>query len=68
MQMHAGGAVLLFVGSVLGEPWAFDLADVSLRSAPGLVYSIVLGSVATATATVIASGVALITLAPKQTA
>jgi drug/metabolite transporter (DMT)-like permease len=112
MQMLAGGAVLFFVSIVLGEPWAFDLADVSLRSALGLLYLIVLGSIVAfsayiwllrvstpsrvstyayvnpvvavflgwalagealtarmlVAATVIVSGVALITLAPKQTA
>lgn len=45
MQMLAGGAAMLVVSTVLGEPWAFHLEAVSLRSALGLVYLIVLGSI-----------------------
>ena len=110
MQMLGGGAALLVLSLLLGEPWAFDASAVSLRSALGLLYLILLGSivafsayiwllrVSTPTrvstyayvnpviavilgwalagealttrmivaATVIVSGVALITLAPKR--
>jgi drug/metabolite transporter (DMT)-like permease len=45
MQMLAGGAVLLLLSVLLGEPWAFDARAVSLRSALGLLYLIVLGSI-----------------------
>ncbi len=45
MQMLAGGAVLLLLSVLLGEPWAFDARAVSLRSAFGLLYLIVLGSI-----------------------
>jgi drug/metabolite transporter (DMT)-like permease len=112
MQMLTGGAVLLLVSVVLGEPWTFDLESVSLRSALGLLYLIAFGSIVAfsayiwllrvstparvstyayvnpvvavflgwaladealtprmlVAAAVIVSGVALITLAPKQTA
>jgi drug/metabolite transporter (DMT)-like permease len=110
MQMLAGGAALLALSLMLGEPWTFDTDAVSLRSMLGLLYLIVFGSivafsayiwllrVSTPTrvstyayvnpviavllgwalagealtlrmgvaAAVIVSGVALITLAPKQ--
>jgi drug/metabolite transporter (DMT)-like permease len=112
MQMLAGGAVLLALSTVLGEPWSLHVSAVSLKSALGLVYLIVLGSIVAfsayiwllrvstparvstyayvnpvvavflgwalagealttrmmVAAAVIVSGVALITLAPKQTA
>jgi drug/metabolite transporter (DMT)-like permease len=112
MQMLAGGAVLLLLSIVLGEPWLFDWDAVSARSAFGLLYLIVFGSIVAfsayiwllrvstparvstyayvnpvvavflgwaladealtprmlVAAAVIVSGVALITLAPKQTA
>ena len=45
MQMLAGGAVLLLLSFVLGEPWAFDVNSVSLRSALGILYLIVFGSI-----------------------
>jgi drug/metabolite transporter (DMT)-like permease len=45
MQMLTGGAVLLLLSVVLGEPWAFDVHAVSLRSALGLLYLIVFGSI-----------------------
>jgi len=45
MQMLAGGAALLVLSVALGEPWSFDVHAVSLRSALGLVYLIVLGSI-----------------------
>ena len=45
MQMLTGGAVLLLISVVLGEPWAFDVRAVSLRSALGLLYLIVFGSI-----------------------
>lgn len=111
MQMLAGGAALLLLSTALGEPWTFDAGSVSLRSALGLGYLIVLGSIVAfsayiwllrvstparvstyayvnpvvavflgwaladealtarmlVAAAVIVSGVALITLAPKQT-
>jgi drug/metabolite transporter (DMT)-like permease len=44
MQMLAGGAALLALSVSLGEPWAFDVDAVTLRSALGLLYLIVLGS------------------------
>jgi drug/metabolite transporter (DMT)-like permease len=44
MQMLAGGGALLVLSVALGEPWAFDVHAVTLRSALGLVYLIVLGS------------------------
>ena len=45
MQMLAGGAALLVLSVLLGEPWAFDAGAVSLRSALGLLYLIVFGSI-----------------------
>ena len=45
MQMLAGGAVLLLLSVLLGEPWGFDPSAVSLRSALGLLYLIVFGSI-----------------------
>ncbi|HET7607122.1 MAG TPA: EamA family transporter, partial [Gammaproteobacteria bacterium] len=45
MQMLGGGAALLLVSVVLGEPWAFDASGVSLRSVLGLLYLIVFGSI-----------------------
>ena len=45
MQMLAGGVVLLLLSVLLGEPWGFDLSAVSLRSALGLLYLIVFGSI-----------------------
>ena len=45
MQMLGGGAALLLVSVVLGEPWVFDASAVSLRSLLGLLYLIVLGSI-----------------------
>ena len=44
MQMLAGGVALLVLSVSLGEPWAFDVYAVTLRSALGLLYLIVLGS------------------------
>lgn len=44
MQMLAGGVALLVLSVSLGEPWAFDVHAVTLRSALGLLYLIVLGS------------------------
>lgn len=44
MQMLAGGAALLILSVSLGEPWAFDVHAVTLRSVLGLLYLIVLGS------------------------
>lgn len=45
MQMLAGGAALLALSVLLGEPWAFDASAVSLRSALGLLYLVVFGSI-----------------------
>ena len=45
MQMLAGGVALLLLSVVLREPWAFDVSAVSLRSALGLLYLIVFGSI-----------------------
>jgi drug/metabolite transporter (DMT)-like permease len=45
MQMLAGGAALLALSILLGEPWTFDARDVSLRSALGLLYLVVFGSI-----------------------
>jgi drug/metabolite transporter (DMT)-like permease len=45
MQMLAGGLALLLLSALLGEPWAFDVHAVSLRSALGLLYLIVFGSI-----------------------
>ncbi len=45
MQMLAGGAALLALSVLLGEPWAFDARAVSLRSALGLLYLVVFGSI-----------------------
>ena len=45
MQMLAGGLVLLLLSVVLGEPWELDVTAVSLRSALGLLYLIVFGSI-----------------------
>ena len=45
MQMLAGGAALLLLSVLLGEPWRFDAHAVSLRSLLGLVYLIVFGSI-----------------------
>jgi len=45
MQMLGGGAALLLLSVLLGEPWAFDVSDVSLRSVLGVLYLIVLGSI-----------------------
>jgi drug/metabolite transporter (DMT)-like permease len=45
MQMLAGGAALLVLSVVLGEPWEFDFSAVSLRSLLGLVYLVVFGSI-----------------------
>ncbi len=45
MQMLAGGAALLALSVLLGEPWAFHAAGVSLRSALGLLYLVVFGSI-----------------------
>jgi len=45
MQMLAGGAVLLLLSVLLGEPWGFHASAVSLRSALGLLYLIVFGSI-----------------------
>lgn len=44
MQMLAGGAVLLVVSLLRGEPWHFDSSAVTLRSWLGLAYLIVFGS------------------------
>lgn len=44
MQMLAGGAGLVCLGAVLGEPNRVDLATISLRSWGGLAYLIVFGS------------------------
>jgi drug/metabolite transporter (DMT)-like permease len=45
MQMLAGGAALLLLSVLLGEPWLFDARTVSLRSLMGLLYLIVFGSI-----------------------
>jgi len=45
MQMLAGGVALLVLSVALGEPWRFDVHAVTLRSALGLAYLIVLGSI-----------------------
>ena len=45
MQMLGGGAALLVLSVLLGEPWVFDASAVSLRSALGLLYLIVFGSI-----------------------
>lgn len=45
MQMLGGGAALLLLSVVLGEPWHFDASAVSLRSLLGLSYLIVFGSI-----------------------
>ena len=110
MQMLGGGAALLVLSVLLGEPWAFDASAVSLRSVLGLCYLMLFGSIVAFSAyiwllrvstparvstyayvnpaiavllgwalagealttrmiiaaTVIVSGVALITLAPKR--
>ena len=110
MQMLGGGAALLLLSVLLGEPWAFDASAVSLRSVLGLLYLMLFGSIVAFSAyiwllrvstparvstyayvnpviavllgwalagealttrmiiaaTVIVSGVALITLAPKR--
>jgi drug/metabolite transporter (DMT)-like permease len=110
MQMLGGGAALLLLSVLLGEPWAFDASAVSLRSVLGLLYLMLFGSIVAfsayiwllrvstparvstyayvnpviavllgwalagealttrmiVAATVIVSGVALITLAPKR--
>lgn len=44
MQMLAGGAALLLVGLVMGEPAAMRLGEASMRSWLGLGYLIVFGS------------------------
>ena len=44
MQMLAGGGALLILSVSLGEPWEFDVPAVTLRSALGFLYLIVLGS------------------------
>ena len=50
MQMLAGGSVLLFVGTLMGE-WAnFKISDVSLNSWLGLAYLLVFGSLIAFTA------------------
>jgi len=45
MQMLSGGVALLVLSVLLGEPWAFDVNAVSLRSLLGVLYLIVLGSI-----------------------
>jgi drug/metabolite transporter (DMT)-like permease len=45
MQMLAAGAVLALLSFTLGEPWVFEPAAVSLKSAFGWLYLIVLGSI-----------------------
>ena len=45
MQMLGGGAALLVLSVLLGEPWAFDASGVSLRSALGLLYLVLFGSI-----------------------
>jgi drug/metabolite transporter (DMT)-like permease len=45
MQMLGGGAALLVLSVLLGEPWAFEASGVSLRSALGLLYLILFGSI-----------------------
>jgi drug/metabolite transporter (DMT)-like permease len=45
MQMLGGGVALLALSVLLGEPWAFDASAVSLRSALGLLYLVVFGSI-----------------------
>jgi drug/metabolite transporter (DMT)-like permease len=45
MQMLTGGAVLLVLGIVFGEPWSFDPSTVSARSVFGWLYLIVFGSI-----------------------
>jgi drug/metabolite transporter (DMT)-like permease len=44
MQMLGGGAALLVVSLLLGEPWRLDLSAVSLRSLLGFAYLVVFGS------------------------
>src|SRR5262245_50374675 len=41
MQMLGGGAALLLLSVLLGEPWTFHASAVSLRSVLGLLYLIV---------------------------
>jgi len=43
--MLGGGAALLVLSVMLGEPWAFDASGVSLRSALGLLYLVLFGSI-----------------------
>ncbi len=50
MQMLAGGAVLLAVGTLAGEWTNFDVAKVTLNSWLGLAYLIVFGSIIAFTA------------------
>ena len=45
MQMIGGGVALLLLSLLLGEPWAFDASGVSLRSALGLLYLVLFGSI-----------------------
>jgi drug/metabolite transporter (DMT)-like permease len=45
MQMLAGGAALLLLSVMLGEPWSFDVHAVALRSMLGFLYLIVFGSI-----------------------
>jgi drug/metabolite transporter (DMT)-like permease len=44
MQMLAGGAALVLLGTLSGEPARFSVSAISLRSWGGLVYLIVFGS------------------------
>jgi drug/metabolite transporter (DMT)-like permease len=50
MQMLAGGAALVVVATVLGEPWHVDFAAFSVRSSLAWLYLIVFGSLVTYTA------------------
>ena len=45
MQMLAGGAVLLIMGTVAGEWSTLDLAAVSVNSWLGLIYLIIFGAI-----------------------
>jgi drug/metabolite transporter (DMT)-like permease len=47
MQMLAGGAILLMMSFVAGEPFSFDPDAVSLKSALSLVYLITFGAMVT---------------------
>ena len=44
MQMFSGGLVLLVVSFILGEPFRFNIAEVSANSWLGLIYLLIFGS------------------------